>query len=712
MFRLIPAFLLALTCTASADPLIHPDDRLAICNDGTSDPSYSAYIEAYLLICSPARKINVEEFGWSASTAAGFLARIDTDLLPFKPTIVMTNFGMGEVAGKPFDDSSAAAYRKAQTDLVDALKKSGVRTIIVGSPQCVDSFHYHNDPAQADALNKTLGELAAIDKDVAAQEGVIYADVFGATMAAMTKAKSLYGDKYVFDSGLPGSPCSLVRAYAFLKALGCTGDIGSITVNDLASGSIQASPEQWFSFEHNTITMEGRLYPFWWCRWGNFTAEDPNILKCFPFDDELNRYILTVKNLACAHAKVTWGNENHDFTSAQLAAGINLPKEFVHTPFSDLFEITTHSAYDQQRHERNSGKAFMDHPKDLSSIAPWDTLVQDTFSDFIYVMKRAQRHVITIQPLAEPDTQPPWPIPVILDTDLDSDVDDVGALALLNDFMDQGECKLLACVHDTINRDQSTCATIQAINTWYGHPSIPIGQSYGEKAPATMISKLTPAPPDGYHTVNVCGSSYAKAIRQKFAPDFPDDNKMPVGVDVYRKALASAPDGSVVICSIGTMENIQDLIQSQPDSVSDLSGLDLVRKKVRELVVMANTQPADHYLLSKWPTKIMWTTYVGSNIGTGPSLIPTPDDNPVRAAYDLFGVLHNGRQSWDLTAAWLAVRGPGDVFDVVAGRPQYINDITKSPAGPYPDECEVTVKMPYDQVSKVIGVELSRAPKP
>jgi hypothetical protein len=81
-------------------------------------------------------------------------------------------------------------------------------------------------------------------------------------------------------------------------------------------------------------------------------------------------------------------------------------------------------------------------------------------------------------------------------------------------------------------------------------------------------------------------------------------------------------------------------------------------------------------------------------------------------AYDLFGVLHNGRQSWDLTASWVAVRGSGDVWDTVAGRPQYINDITKSPAGPYPNECELTYKMPPDQVSKLIGQELARAPKP
>jgi hypothetical protein len=279
--------------------------------------------------------------------------------------------------------------------------------------------------------------------------------------------------------------------------------------------------------------------------------------------------------------------------------------------------------------------------------------------------------------------------------------------------MDQGEATLIACIHNTANAQLSSCAAIQAINAYYGHPNIPIGQAYGEKGPAApMTSKLLPAPADAYHAPGgPFGSNYTQPIHQKFDLTFPNDDKMPAGVDIYRKVLASAADGTVVICSVGEMINIQDLIQSQPDSVSNLSGLDLVRKKVRELVIMANTVPQDHYLLSKWPTKIMWTTYVGSGIGTGPSLIPTPENNPVRVAYDLFGVLHTGRQSWDLTAAWLAVRGPGEVFDVVAGRPQFINDVTHSPAGPYPNECEVTIKMPYEEVSKVIGDELARPPK-
>jgi hypothetical protein len=201
-----------------------------------------------------------------------------------------------------------------------------------------------------------------------------------------------------------------------------------------------------------------------------------------------------------------------------------------------------------------------------------------------------------IQPLGVPEKQPPGPIPVVLDTDLDSDVDDVGALAILDNAMDQGKVNLLAVVHDTMNVSQSSCATIKAINDWYFHPDIPIGQYLGEHPTAPMTSKVAPAPagPGAYHDpLNAAPCPYSLPVRQRFEPNFPDDNRMPAGVDVLRKALVSAPDGSVVICCVGLLQNIQDLMLSEPDSVSPLSGMDLINKKVRQLIIMFNTQPAE-----------------------------------------------------------------------------------------------------------------------
>jgi hypothetical protein len=683
-----------------AELLVQPNDRLAICGDGmTNGLGYSVYVEDYLLMNQPIAGLDVAQFGWSAGDPAGFLARMNTDLLPFRPTVVLTSFNSGDVATR----------EKAQTDLVEALKKAGVRTIVIGSPVCVDSATFQNDPAKAAAENKNRAALAAIDRGVAAKEGVVYADVYGATTSMMQKEKALRGESYDMQSD--GDVFNMSIAVAYLTALGCDGALGTITF-DYATGKAEGTPGQKIvSVQDKTVAISSTIPAFWFPA-HNISPDAPRpdpLLKCIPFNEELNRYMLVVKNLPEGQAKVYWDDRTRDFSSEELARGVNLAETMGGDhPFGNITNFVDGGVRGQQNLEAMAGALQVQGKPDPQAEAKRQAALQVAKSHLVPV-----NYNIAIQPLAEPEKWPPGPIPVIIDTDLDGDVDDVGALAILDDFMDQGEATLIACVHNTSNAQLSSCAAIQAINAYYGHPSIPIGQAYGDKGPATpMTSKLLPAPADAYHAPGgPFGSSYTLQLHQKFDPDFPNDDKMPAGVDVYRKVLASAADGTVVICSVGEMINIQDLIQSQPDSVSPLSGLDLVRKKVRELVIMANTMPQDHYLLSKWPTKIMWTTYVGNGIGTGPSLLNTPENNPVRVAFDLFGVLHNGRQSWDETAAWVAVRGPGDVFDVVAGRPQFINDITKTEKAPHPDECELTFKMTGDQAGKVIGEEMARAPK-
>jgi hypothetical protein len=686
-----------------AELLLQPNDRVALCGNGLGDTPASIYIETYLLATQPITGLDVAQFGWVAPDPAGMLAKLDSSVLPFKPTVVLTSF-------PPADP---AAHEKDETALIDALKKAGVRTIVIGSLPAVDSTAFPNDPpARTVAENQNRAALAEIDKNVAAKEHVVYADVVGMTAAAIEKAKALHGDRY---ASVPGwsDALSLAMASAYFKALGCNGTIGAIQVDYAAQKAEGSAGQKILSFQNNELKIESSRGTFWFPGHGVGGQDPPPwpSLKCLTFPDELNRYVLTVKNVPTPMIKVYWGGDRDiDYSAEDLARGVNLQADIpgFGNPFANYSGGLDNGSGGQQEQERIMEYAAVQGKPDPDFAAKREAAFQVAMSRTAPI-----QYTMKFQPLGPPVAAQPHTVNVIFDTDIDGDVDDVGALALLNSFMDQGECNLIACGHDTTDGNKSSCATIQAINTWYGHPDIPIGQSFGQAGPAPGLKSVLSSPPaNGYTGSPVgAGSAYTAKIHQQFDPDFPSDDKMPPAVDVYRKALASAPDHSVVFCTVGTMENIQDLIQSQPDSVSDLSGLELIRKKVTGIYIMANTQPADHYLLSKWPTPIVWTTYVGSGIGTGPSLIPTPENNPVRVAYDLFGVLHNGRQSWDLTAAWVAVRGSGDVWDIVAGRPQYINDITKSPAGPYPNECELTIKMPYDEVSKLIGEELARPPK-
>lgn len=66
------------------------------------------------------------------------------------------------------------------------------------------------------------------------------------------------------------------------------------------------------------------------------------------------------------------------------------------------------------------------------------------------------------------------PVPVIFDSDMATDVDDVGALATLHALEDRGEAKILAVGTSERNRWQPLF--VDAINTYDGHGDIPMGR--------------------------------------------------------------------------------------------------------------------------------------------------------------------------------------------------------------------------------------------
>jgi len=719
---LLTVLLFAAALPASADPLLQPNDKLAFCGDSMTGGLYTNYIERYLIACQPALPLDMKQFGWSAETPDAFLARLDKDLTPWKPTVVTLLYNFGD-DGQPLNQAAIDARGKSETAVIDALKKAGVRAIVLGSAPCADSTLYHHDPAKAAAYNAKLAAVAAADKAVAAQEGIAYADVFGASTAMMANAKTRLGADYNYageDIRQQPDGLSIAIAYAFIKALNLNGDIGTFTVHfnpDHLIEKVETSGDPKI-ITPDKITWENAPGPhefdaaltrYTFCIPGH---SYPDVLmSCLPFYQDLSSLKIVVTGLPGPQARVQW-NENstwHDFDTADLEKGAELPGNMF-WPYGGTFEMMNRDISNQLSADTTAGKA-------AAAGTPNPAAEADAAANLATAKARVTpvHFFMRVFPLIAADPPPKPPINVVLDTDMASDVDDVGALALLNDFMCQGECNLLAVVTNAGNGDSG--ATAHAINTYYHHESIPVGSYLGEGA--KMNSTLDPVPAGvGYHgNARHDGSHYTVAIHKQFDPDFPTDDKLPAGVDIYRKALASAPDGTVTIVSIGAMPNVQDLLQSQPDSVSPLSGMDLIKAKVRELVIMANTTPEDGYLLGKWPTKIKWTTEAGSYVGTGQSLINTPENNPVRVAYGLFGdspehnALKDSRASWDLTAAWLAVRGVGDLWVVRPDRDQGINDVTKTPFVLHPNESTITFKMSNEGVAKLMNDELARPPK-
>ena len=209
---------------------------------------YSNIIEAYLLMCKPAADLGLTQFGFPGTTSYNYATYLmANDLLRFQPTAAAVWFGMAEGGWSPMNPDKAKHYRDGLTAIVRGMKKANVRLIVLGSPSCIDGDTCNGGPDRADMYNKTLAAFRDTARDVAREEGVPFANIFDLMMDVAAKGKAKYGKPYtlVGDGNIWSIPRKghLVMAYAFLKALGCDGDIGTISV-DMTADRTRPKPQR------------------------------------------------------------------------------------------------------------------------------------------------------------------------------------------------------------------------------------------------------------------------------------------------------------------------------------------------------------------------------------------------------------------------------------------------------------------------------------
>jgi lysophospholipase L1-like esterase len=372
---LLAALWVMVSPALAAEAKLQCGDHVAVIGDSiTEQRLYSMYIEDYLLMCRPAGDLRVTQFGWGGETAPGFAGRMANDMIRFGATAATTCFGMNDGGYSPMDPAKGRRYRDAQKSVVAQLKKAGVRLIVVGSPGCVDAdtFGGHS-PERAAMYNKTLAALRDIARDVAREESVLFANVFDPMVEVMTKAKAKFGRDYHVGGGdgvHPDRNGHLVMAYAFLKALGCDGAIGTITV-DLAGAKAEATEgHQVLGCQGGTVEIESSRYPF--CFFGDpsQTGSTRGVIELFPFNQELNRFLLVVKGAGAAKVRVTWGKTTKEFPAADLEKGINLAAEFLDNPFCEPFRKVEEKIAQQQAMEVNLIKSLLHNLPAYKQMVP------------------------------------------------------------------------------------------------------------------------------------------------------------------------------------------------------------------------------------------------------------------------------------------------------------------------------------------------------
>jgi hypothetical protein len=263
---------------------------------------------------------------------------------------------------------------------VETFKAAGVRFILIGTPGVVDTFSYKGRVTTPEVYNQTLADFGQAAKEVAEQEGVGFADVHRAMMEVMAKAKAANGPEYTvagYDGVHPNQNGHLIMAYAFLKGLGCDGHIGTITVDLKTHQAVATEGTTVVSSANDRIELTSTRYPF--CFTGE-NLKDPQstrgILPFLPFNQELNRYLLIVKNSPAKSLKVSWGTQSKIFSSDDLAKGVNLAAEFLDNPFSSPFAEVQKKIADQQAFETIASKSL------LHTLLDWTHFFPETNEKF------------------------------------------------------------------------------------------------------------------------------------------------------------------------------------------------------------------------------------------------------------------------------------------------------------------------------------------
>ena len=338
--------------------VLQKGDRLAICGDSiTEQRQYSQIMETYLAVCVPELEVTVRQYGWGGETAPGFFGRMVSDCLRFKPTVATTCYGMNDHGYGPYRQDIGDRYRESSTKIVQAFKAAGAR-VIQGSPGCVS----HKD----EALNLNLCTLRNLGIEIAQAESVGFADVFWPMFTAEFAAHQKYAADYWIAGGdgvHPGWAGHLVMAYAFLKSLGLSGDIGTFTVDLKANKADVSAGHELAAFGGGELKIVSRRYPF--CATGALNQDNSvrSGMTLVPFNQDLNRMVLVVKNGDAQSYKISWGAESKTYPAEALAKGVNLADDFAVNPFSEAFRKVEEAVAAKQAHETRQVKDLFHGPE-------------------------------------------------------------------------------------------------------------------------------------------------------------------------------------------------------------------------------------------------------------------------------------------------------------------------------------------------------------
>jgi lysophospholipase L1-like esterase len=325
---LLPVILLLLPnspARAGEFALCNGDTVVFLGDSITAARTYGKLVENYTLLRFPDRKVRFVNAGVGGDTAAGGLKRLERDVFPHKPTVVIVAYGVNDIGwGLKADDEHKKTYLEGVRGIVEACKKREVRVYICSAAVTAE------DPAKSEAgflqkmcdegmeLSRSLGGHAI---DVQRTMRGIQKTIWAANAKVADKAK--HDTLHAADGVHLNDLGQLAMAFAILKGLDAPADVSSVTIDADGAKLVAAKGCTVKELASKDGALEFKRLdeglPF---NYGIFYGLN---YRHVPVPNELNRYLLAVKNLPKGSYEVTAdGRGAGVFTAERLAAGVNI----------------------------------------------------------------------------------------------------------------------------------------------------------------------------------------------------------------------------------------------------------------------------------------------------------------------------------------------------------------------------------------------------
>ena len=238
---------LAAALAADPKPEIRDGDRVVFWGDSITDKAYyPRTVENYYRGRFPRLKVEFYDLGWGGDTAVS-AKRMERDLPPLKPSLVLIALGMNDGEYAPFSERLAAAYLSGMNDLVALIRtRTGARIVLMTPTPYETGVRADEAGKSLDGFyNDTLRRLSERLIAFGREKDIPVIDVNAMFSAAVARTKASVPDfRFTLDSIHPNAAGQAILAACLLSGLGAEKNALELSIDGSGGKILQARGQE------------------------------------------------------------------------------------------------------------------------------------------------------------------------------------------------------------------------------------------------------------------------------------------------------------------------------------------------------------------------------------------------------------------------------------------------------------------------------------